>query len=239
MSKGDAVPKFDGHTPDQVGCRFKGKIENAPVLQWGDEVLVISKCVVGDVQHPKRADDAMERLHVLSVVGAFVVDTGDDARLAADLFARAKHESERKAEQNKGHDHLFDGTGEPTDSARSDAGTVTDLDSKRKGRGAKKSAGKRAAAKKSAGKTVPALPVAAIDASSIADGDEFDDTTKQQKGRRVKVVKIDGEYVTVEVVKDADATKRSGDRSQVGSKIRFRADRFIGDKAVFKRVTGG
>lgn len=74
MKTRENAPKFDGATVLQTGISFKGKVEGGPILTLGDEGYAVVRVKVSDVDHPSRADGAVERLHKLSVLTVAIVD---------------------------------------------------------------------------------------------------------------------------------------------------------------------
>jgi hypothetical protein len=74
MRTRQSPPKFDGATVIQTSIAFKGKVEGGPVLTLGDEGFAVVRVKVSDVDHPSRADGAVERLHKLSVLSVAIVD---------------------------------------------------------------------------------------------------------------------------------------------------------------------
>lgn len=100
MRTRNTPPKFEGLTVSQSGLAFRGKIEGGPVLDLGADGYVIVRVTVSDVDHPRRADGAVERLHKLAVTEAVILDDDTDDDVLAiihELVEKGALEADRRA----------------------------------------------------------------------------------------------------------------------------------------------
>lgn len=111
MKTRQTPPKFEGHPVTQTGLAFAGKIEGGPILDLLDVGYVVVEVTVADVQHPRRADGAVERLQKLAVTAAAVVD--EDTPAAVLAWIHGQTEAEKTAADRRAGKEPLPITDEP------------------------------------------------------------------------------------------------------------------------------